>query len=94
MSRDILERDIAGEARDWRESTVSVARNFDLTRLLEAPISEEKLIEAYRAWWAEYTLRVSNSPSTRSWEGISQRDARAAGAGADELVVELLSPQG
>ena len=86
-----MDRDIAAEARSWRETTVRSERSLELSSALKDLGDEDRLVEAYQAWWVEYTAKIRSSPTVNSWEGISQRDARAAGASADSLVVELLS---
>ena len=86
-----MDRDIAAEARSWRGTTVRSERSLELSAALKAVSDEDRLVEAYEAWWAEYSSKIRSSPTVNSWDGISQRDARAAGASADSLVVELLS---
>jgi len=89
-----MDRDIAAEATEWRETTVRTNRKPELSAALQAVESVDILVAAYNAWWAEYTTKIQNSPTVSSWEGISQRDARAAGASADERTLELLLAEG
>jgi hypothetical protein len=76
-------RDLATEARSWRETT----RHPFLGAVL-ADMDDETLVVAYRAWWATYTASIQKAPSNRM--GISSNDAAEASGTAYRAVLAIL----
>jgi len=85
-----MDRDIAREAREWRETVLKSPRNPETLIALRQKLTDETLVAVYQLWWTRYSSEVQSAPSARSGEGISRRDARVAGDAADLAVVNYL----
>lgn len=79
-------RDILAEAKQWRGY---LRPSSPLIEPL-SDVPDDVLTEAYQTWWGVYTEGVRKSSSSHRPQGISERDAKAAGASANAAVLELL----
>lgn len=79
-------RDILDEALFWRGN---LGKENPLIEVLPG-LPDQQLIECYSLWWSVYSSHICTAPSNRNGQGVEERDARSAGAAANDAVIAYL----